>query len=56
MGGTKKVMNLSKFIVVGRMERAVLCESSWKCALTLHRYISVTNKVKINEKKKRTPQ
>ena len=24
-------------------------ESSWKCALTLHRYISVTDKVKINE-------
>ena len=24
--------------------------ASWKCALTLHRYISVTDKVKINEK------
>ena len=30
--------------------RVACCESSWKCALTLHRYISVTDKVKINEK------
>ena len=45
MGGTKKVIEIYCGLGAGCM-----CESSWKCALTLHRYISVTDKVKINEK------
>ena len=46
MGGTKK---LSKFFVEWKngTRVACMCESSWKCALTLHSCISVTDQVKI---------
>ena len=55
MGGEwAEQRKLSKFIVDWENgTRAACnncCKSSWKCALTLHRYISVTDKVKINEK------
>ena len=51
MGGEwAEQRKLSKFIVDWENRtRAACSESSWKCALTLHRYISVTDKVKINE-------
>ena len=52
MGGTKK---LSKFIVDWENGTRVACKNGaieWKCALTLHSCISVTDRVKINEQNK----
>ena len=51
MGGEwAEQRKLSKFIADWENGTRVAAITSWKCALTLHRYISVTDKVKINEK------
>ena len=48
MGGEWEVIEI--YCGMGERNAVGVRESSWKCALTLRSYISVTDKVKINER------